>query len=61
MQSKPAVLAYPNSNNLGDFIQSIASTQWMQYQTPVSLDRDQLHLYQGDKVKLVMNLSLIHI
>ena len=45
MQSKPAVLAYPNSNNLGDFIQSIAATQWMQYQTPVGLDRDQLHVY----------------
>ena len=55
MQSKPAVLAYPNSNNLGDFIQSIAATQWVQHQAPVSLDRDQLHVYQGDKVKLVMN------
>ena len=27
MNRKPAVLAYPNSNNLGDYIQSIAAKQ----------------------------------
>lgn len=55
MKSKPAVLGYPNSNNLGDFIQSIAAAAWMKPQHPKRIDRDQLHQYQGPPVKLVMN------
>ncbi|MGB0316357.1 MAG: polysaccharide pyruvyl transferase family protein [Flavobacteriaceae bacterium] len=53
-ESKAGVLAYPNSNNLGDFIQSIAAAQWFEG-PPMFLDREALHLYQGQKVKLFMN------
>lgn len=55
MSKKVAVLAYPNSNNLGDHIQSIAATQWLKNQQPLGLDREKLHQYQGEKVKLIMN------
>lgn len=55
MECKPAVLAYPNSNNLGDFIQSIAAAQWIGQEEFLALDRDQLHRYRGPKAKLLMN------
>ena len=55
MKSNFAVLGYPNSNNLGDFIQSIAAEEWMKPKIPQRIDRDQLHKYQGPPVKLVMN------
>lgn len=51
---KAAVLTYPQSNNLGDPIQSIAAAQLLA--APVTyLDRDHLHNYKGEAVKLVMN------
>ncbi|MDA9843234.1 polysaccharide pyruvyl transferase family protein [Flavobacteriaceae bacterium] len=55
MFKKTAVLAYPRSNNLGDFIQSIAASHWIKDGQPFYLDRDQLHRYNGEKVKLIMN------
>jgi hypothetical protein len=55
MQNKPAILAYPNSNNLGDFIQSIAAKQWIKSKKVEFLDRDQLHVYQGSPANLIMN------
>ena len=45
MKTKAAVLGYPNSNNLGDFIQSIAASQWIGSKEMLSIDRDQLHRY----------------
>lgn len=55
MKNKPAVLGYPTSNNLGDFIQSIATSQWILPEKPIALNRDQLNNYRGPQVKLVMN------
>ena len=55
MKSKLAVLGYPNSNNLGDFIQSIAAAEWMKPKSPVALNREELHNYEGPQAKLVMN------
>ena len=49
------VLAYPHSNNLGDFIQSLAAEQWLKGKKVVALDRDYLHNYVGQPVYLVMN------
>ena len=50
-----AVLSYPNSNNLGDFIQSLAARQILGKSEIVELDRDQLHNYQKSPVFLIMN------
>ena len=50
-----AVLSYPNSNNLGDFIQSIAAKNELNVKEIYELDRDQLHKYNGPKVFLIMN------
>ena len=50
-----AVLSYPNSNNLGDFIQSEAVKQYFKNQIIQELDRDQLHTYKGPKVFVFMN------
>ena len=55
MNKKAAVLAYPNSNNLGDYTQSIAAKLLLREQEVVELDRDNLDSYSGDPVKLVMN------
>ena len=52
---KPAILAYPDSNNLGDYIQSIAAKQWISSDHILGLDRDRLNTYSGPSVKLVMN------
>ena len=52
---KPAILAYPDSNNLGDYIQSIAAKQWIHSDHILGLDRDRLNIYNGPSVKLVMN------
>ena len=52
---KPAILAYPDSNNLGDYIQSIAAKQWIHSDHILGLDRDRLNTYNGPSVKLVMN------
>jgi len=49
------VLAYPHSNNLGDFIQSLAAAQWLKNEKIQPLDRDQLHDYTGPQIRLVMN------
>lgn len=51
---KEAVLAYPNSNNLGDYIQSIAATYCLEA-SPVKINREQLHTYNGPPVGLIMN------
>ena len=49
-----AVLDYPNSDNLGDFIQSIAAAAFLD-ENPVFLDRDQLHLGTSTPTQLVLN------
>ena len=41
MNKTLAVLSYPNSNNLGDFIQSEAVKQYFKNQIVQELDRDQ--------------------
>ena len=50
-----AVLSYPNSNNLGDFIQSIAAKYELNAKKIYELDRDQLYIYNGPRVFLIMN------
>ncbi len=49
-----AVLGYRDSNNLGDYIQSIAAAYCLE-QGPVTVDREQLHDYVGPPVGLIMN------
>lgn len=49
-----AVLDYPNSDNLGDFIQSIAAAAFLD-QKPAFLDRDQLHLGTQKPTQLICN------
>lgn len=55
MTRKASVLAYPNSNNLGDYIQSIAANQLICKEDIIRLDRDHLNIYFGERVKLLMN------
>ena len=55
MKNRSAVLGYPNSDNLGDFIQSIATAKWIMTKKPSTLNRDQLNNYHGPQIKLVMN------
>ena len=55
MIRKAAVLAYPNSNNLGDYIQSIAAKQLISKEDIIRLDRDHLNIYFGERVTLLMN------
>ena len=50
-----AVLSYPNSNNLGDFIQSEAVKQYLKNKIVKQIDREQLHSYDGPKVQMFMN------
>ena len=50
-----AVLSYPNSNNLGDFIQSEAVKQYLKNKIVKQIDREQLHTYDGPKVQMFMN------
>ena len=50
-----AVLSYPNSNNLGDFIQSEAVKQYLKNKLVKQIDREQLHSYDGPKVQMFMN------
>jgi len=49
-----AVLSYPDSNNLGDYIQKIASKQFLKGNI-IEVDRDNLNNYSGEKIKLIMN------
>ena len=51
---KIAVISYPNSNNLGDYIQKIAAKQFLKEKT-IELDRDNLKNYFGEKIKLIIN------
>ena len=51
---KPAVLAYPHSDNLGDLIQSIAAKKLLS-ETPLAIDREALHTYAGEPVHLILN------
>ena len=55
MELITAVLSYPHSNNLGDPIQKIAAEQWIGTKKIESIDREELHIYKGPKVKLLMN------
>ena len=55
MSKTPSVLCYPNSNNLGDFIQSLAAKQVLNKSKILEIDRDELHDYKGQKAALVMN------
>ena len=50
-----AILSYPNSNNLGDFIQSEAAKQYLKNKIVKQIDREQLHSYDGTKVHMFMN------
>ena len=55
MPKSPAVLSYPNSNNLGDYIQSIAAKQIINKSKILEIDRDELHRFKAAKVLLIMN------
>ena len=55
MSKTPSILSYPNSNNLGDFIQSLAAKQILNKVNILEIDRDELHKYKGEKAALVMN------
>ncbi len=55
MSKSPAVLSYPNSNNLGDFIQSLAAKQVLNKIKTFDIDRDELNAYKGEKAALIMN------
>ena len=51
---KTAVISYPNSNNLGDYIQKIAVKQFLKGNI-TEIDRDNLKNYFGEKIKLIIN------
>lgn len=51
---KTAILAYPKSRNLGDWIQSIIVTLLFQ-RAYEYIDREQLHNYDGKPIKLICN------
>ena len=55
MPKTPAVLSYPNSNNLGDYIQSIAAKQIINKSKILEIDRDELHRFKTAKALLIMN------
>ena len=59
MSKSPAVLSYPNSNNLGDIIQSLAAKQVLNKIKTFDIDRDELgaalwknKLNQNELIKL---------
>ena len=54
MISKKAYLSYSLSNNLGDYIQSIATKQLIG-EDAIGIDRENLHKYNGPNVHLLMN------
>mgnify|MGYP001177259830 CR=1 FL=1 len=51
---RTAIISYPNSNNLGDYIQKIAAKQFLKEKT-IEIDRDNLKNYFGEKIKLIVN------
>lgn len=51
---KPAVLDYPRSDNLGDYVQTIAA-KMMLSEVPISIDREKLNSYSETPVCLIMN------
>ena len=51
---KTAIITYPNANNLGDYIQKIASKQFLN-EDIIEIDRDNLNNYSGEKIKLILN------
>ena len=51
---KPAVLDYPKSNNLGDYVQTIAAKMLLS-EDPISIDREKLNSYSGPSACLIMN------
>ena len=55
MSKTPAVLSYPNSNNLGDFIQSLAAKQVINKSKILEIDRDELHRFKEERASLIMN------
>ncbi len=54
MSYTKAFLSYPMSNNLGDYIQSIATKEIIG-EDSIGLDRENLHIYYGPNVYLIMN------
>tara|TARA_B100000579_G_scaffold303402_1_gene253245 strand:+ start:3565 stop:4491 length:927 start_codon:yes stop_codon:yes gene_type:complete len=51
---KNAIISYNNSNNLGDYIQSIAAKNFFKKE-PILIDRESLVNYNYKKVKIIMN------
>ena len=51
---KIAIISYPNSNNLGDYIQKIAVKHFLN-ENITEIDRDNLKNYFGEKIKLIIN------
>ena len=52
---KKAVIGYPNSINLGDWIQSLVISYLWNDTEFLTIDRENLHAYDGPKVKLICN------
>lgn len=46
--------------NIGDYIQSLAAAQFFRNKIDVYLNREELNLYFGDKVRLIMNGWFLH-
>lgn len=51
---KPAILSYPHSDNLGDWIQSLVISMLFDRQF-IELDRENLHSYRGEHLHLICN------
>jgi len=52
---KLGLLTYPNSNNIGDEIQTLAVAQYALKNEKIFLSRDNLNEYNGEKCAVVMN------
>lgn len=53
-KNRSGFLSYSKSNNLGDYIQSIAAKELAGLNS-VCLDREKLNIYSGPKINLIMN------
>lgn len=55
---KEALLKYDFTDkglNIGDYIQSLAAKQFLNESNPVLISREDLHKYDGEQVKMIMN------
>lgn len=65
MRARNGLMVYytnPVTNifNIGDYIQSLAAAQFFDNKIDVYLNREELNMYSGDDVKLIMNGWFLH-